>query len=277
MPDYFETDPIGSERLLGKVITGGTRMKHRHRVLTRSCVAGFVAVLAAGGALGATQAGKPSQSSANQGSRLAPQFTQLDPVRTVASSSLRADPPGNVDDNDTTTFWAADSRVAIVVRVPNTKVVEQVGPNGSRHKVTVHGFFLKHELSHPGVGSWIKLVYTTKEPIRAIGIIPGDHFPRSQFNRFGRPANVEAIFSSGPPVFFTVPNSPNFFHLTFFPARESSFVELKVLSTYAGTKKHGQFDAITELAAYTESYGTTGSSGTSTTPAPPTTFTTTIP
>jgi hypothetical protein len=192
---------------------------------------------------------------------LEPQFVQLYPVQTVASSFVPGNPAGNVDDGDTTTFWAANSRIPITVRVPTTKVVEQVGPGGGKHKVTVHSFFIKHTLSAPGVGSWVKLIYNTSLPIRAVSIIPGNQFPPSQFTKFGHPENVEVIFSSGAPVFFTVPNDPGFFQKTFFPPRNSNFVELKILSTYAilgpggNPVVKGQYNAVTEFTAYEETGG----------------------
>lgn len=192
---------------------------------------------------------------------LAPQFVQLYPVQQTASSTYQGNGPGNADDGDTTTFWAANSRIPITVRIPVTKTEEQVGPGGGKHKVKVHTFLLKHELSAPGVGATLKLTYNTALPIRAVSIIPGDQFPPSEFNKFGHPENVEVLFSSGSPVFFTVPNDPGFFQQSFFPPRNSTFVELKILTTYhpsTGTPPNdvpivkGQFTGVTEFSAYEE-------------------------
>jgi hypothetical protein len=182
---------------------------------------------------------------------LAPQFVELYSLRTTASSFVPGDPPGNIDDGDTTTFWAANTRVPITVRVPTVRVEKRLGPDGTKHEVVVHTFRRTHELSAPGVGATVKLNYNTTLPISAVSLIPGDQHPFSEFTKFGHPENVELLFSSGVPLFFTVPNSPSFFQETFFPPRTSAFVELKVLSTYAVPGPR-QFDAITEFYAQEE-------------------------
>lgn len=160
-------------------------------------------------------------------------------------------PVGNIDDGDTTTFWAGNSQIPITVRVPYHFFKTVTGPGGGKHKVRVDSFYNKSEMSAPGVGTIITLSYDSPQPFRAVSLIPGDQFPTSQFNKFGRPANVELIFSKGAPIFYTVPNAPDFNKFTFLP-HTSTFVQLKILSTYPGSQTGPQFCAITEFAAYTE-------------------------
>jgi hypothetical protein len=164
---------------------------------------------------------------------LEPAFVQLYPVQTTASHFIGAFPAGNIDDGDTTTFWAANNRQPQMVPVTVTKVVEQTGPGGGKHKVIEHPSVPVPGLTNPGIGATVTLTYNTKLSIRAVSFLPGVQFPSSgQYSKFGAPAKVELIFGSGSPVFFTVPQDPGFFQHSFFPPRDSSTVTLKILSTY---------------------------------------------
>jgi hypothetical protein len=196
-------------------------------------------------------------------SGLAPNYSQLYPVDQVASQPtgakgvafLPADPPANVDDGDTTTFWASTTQVPVTVRTPYTYYKEVTGPGGGKHKVQFHGVRTKPGLSSPGVDSQITLTYNTPQAFRAVSLIPGDQFPPSNFIKYGRPDNVELTFSSGAPIFFTVPNAPTFYEFKFptGTTRTSTYMTLRILSTYGPTTSKGQFCAITEFDGYSES------------------------
>lgn len=254
MPDYFETDPVGSERLLGKVMTGGNKIKRRRQMIGRGFVAGFVALVAAGTAVGATQLGHgASAPAATTTTTTAPApgrggYVLLHPARAVASSFVPGHPPGDAVDRDTRTFWAVGTRIPLTVRVPYHYLKTVIGPGGVKHRVQVDSFYTRHELSAPGVGAWIRLVYSSPHNVVAVSFLNGDQYPTRDFSRAVRPANVEVIFSLGAPQYLTIGNIPEFQHFTIAP-RRTTFVEVKILSVFPGTSL--PFAAITDLGGYT--------------------------
>jgi hypothetical protein len=138
--------------------------------------------------------------------RESPQYVQLFPVQTTASSYVSAHSPANVDDGDTTTSWATTTPI----------------------------------------GASVKLIYAGTESFQAVGVISGDQFPPASFSKFARPKKVELIFASGAPEVLTLSDTPTFQNFRFSP-RQSSFLELKILSLYPGRLPC----AITELTSYT--------------------------
>lgn len=144
---------------------------------------------------------------------LSPQYVQIYPVQTSASSFLPAHPPGFVDDGATTTFWGTSAAA------------------GAR----------------AGIQQTVTLTYNSSNLIQAFSVISGDQFPPRSFAKTAHPKYVELLFSSGPPAFYTLANVPTFQQFRFAP-RDSTFLELKILSVYPGPAPC----AITELAAYTQ-------------------------
>lgn len=135
-----------------------------------------------------------------------PQYLQLYPVQTTASSSVPDHPPGSVDDGDTATFWATTNPI----------------------------------------GQDVTLRFAGTDSLAAISVISGDQETPASFARFAHPQRVELLFSSGPPILLTLPDSAAYMDFTF-AARSSTYLELKILSVYPGEAPC----AITELAAYT--------------------------
>jgi hypothetical protein len=122
-----------------------------------------------------------------------PNYVQLYPIDQTATQPADARgvafvwayPPANIDDGDTTTFWAGTTQLPARVRISDTYYKEVTGPSGGKHKELFHAVTTKPGRSAPGVGVVISLSYNAPLTFVAVSMISGDQFPPSSFDKYG--------------------------------------------------------------------------------------------